>query len=499
MADETKNDAGPSTGGSGWLLYGIIGAMILGALIGGLKPEIGLRLKIIGELFLNALMMIVVPLVVLSMITGITGLGDIRRLGSLGRRTVLYYAGTTAAAVVLGLVLVNVIRPGSGIPHGEEQAALTYTISGSIVTLSGHLSETRYDKRYVVTLRDQGCTAPIESADATQLVVGAWTDQEGREVTPERSGAGVAVSLPMSERLKGKPRAVGEVLEEMVRGLIPRNLFAAAAETKVLPLIIVSLIFGAVLTTMGPRGEPAIRLFQSLNEAVMRVVHLIMAVAPLGILGLIAGRIGEAGGFAGFMPELIGLGKYFLTVVSGLTLHGVVTLVLILVLIGRRRPLAYARNMGAALLNAFCTASSSATLPLTIQGLEERSKISNRTAAFVAPLGATINMDGTALYEAVAAIFIAQVYGIELGLAGMVVVALTATLASIGAAGIPEAGLVTMLIVLTAVQLPPEGVALILTIDWLLDRFRTTVNVWGDAVGAAVVETLEGPAPEPPR
>ena len=162
---------------------------------------------------------------------------------------------------------------------------------------------------------------------------------------------------------------------------------------------------------------------------------------------------------------------------------------------GRRSPLVYARNMSAALLNAFSTASSAATIPLTLQGVTERNGISNRTASFVVPLGAIINMDGTALCEAVAVLFIAQVYNVPMGAMAMIIIFLTATLASIGAAGIPEARLVTMLIVLTAVGLPVEGVALLLTIDWLLDRFRTTVNVWGDAVGSGVVETLsEGAA-----
>ena len=192
-----------------------------------------------------------------------------------------------------------------------------------------------------------------------------------------------------------------------------------------------------------------------------------------------------------FLPELVAVGKYSLTVLLGLGIHGVVVLPLILWLIGRRNPVAYVSGVATALLNAFSTASSSATLPLTMEGVESGNKISNRTSSFVLPLGATINMDGTALYEAVAAIFIAQVYGEELGFAKQLVIVLTATLAAIGAAGIPQAGLVTMVIVLRAVDLPIEGVSLILTVDWLLDRFRTTVNVWGDSVGAGVIETLE--------
>jgi Na+/H+-dicarboxylate symporter len=190
------------------------------------------------------------------------------------------------------------------------------------------------------------------------------------------------------------------------------------------------------------------------------------------------------------LPELLAIGKYSFTVVLGLAIHGLIALPFILFFIGRRNPVKYAEGMGTALLNAFSTASSSATLPLTMEGVEQENGISKRTSSFVLPLGATINMDGTALYEAVAAMFIAQVYGITLGPVQQTVIFLTATLAAIGAAGIPEAGLVTMVIVLKAVDLPIEGIGLILTIDWLLDRFRTTVNVWGDSVGAGVIETL---------
>jgi Na+/H+-dicarboxylate symporter len=176
------------------------------------------------------------------------------------------------------------------------------------------------------------------------------------------------------------------------------------------------------------------------------------------------------------------------TVLIGLAIHALVVLPLILWLFGRRNPYRYLMNMGAALLTAFSTASSSATLPLTIECAEQKNMVSRRAAYFVLPLGATVNMDGTALYEAVAAIFIAQAVGMALGIEQQVLIFLTATLAAIGAAGIPEAGLVTMVIVLRAVNLPLEGIGLILAVDWLLDRFRTTVNVWGDATGAAIIE-----------
>ncbi len=472
------------------LALGIVAAIVVGALLGGLAPDVGVRLKLLGTLFINALMMIVVPLVIASLITGITGLGDIRKLGSIGRHTIVYYLITTGLSVVIGILLVNVIRPGVGVPRGED-CACAYRVSGKTVALGQSLRRSSYDERYAIRLVDQGVVGTIERLQGPLITVRTWTNAEGVEVKPESVGKGVAVELAVAAPVGARKMTAGEVLTEVITGLVPRNLFAAMAQNRVLPLIVFSLLLGAVLTTLGERGKPAIEFFRALNDAIMAIVRLIMKIAPFGILGLIAARIGEAGGFAGFGPELLALGKYFATVVTGLALHGIVILPLILWLIGRRAPWAYARNVAAPLLNAFSTASSSATLPLTMQAVEERNGISNRTASFVLPLGATINMDGTALYEAVAAIFIAQAFGIQLSLTHMIIVFLTATLASIGAAGIPEAGLVTMLIVLNAVHLPVEGIALLLTIDWLLDRFRTTVNVWGDAVGSGVVETLE--------
>ncbi len=486
---EQRGNGGP---GSGWVLYGIAGAIVIGALIGGLLPEVGSSLRVLGEVFMNALMMIVVPLVIVSMIAGITGLGDVRELGSIGWRTIVYYMVTTGMSVLVGIVLVNVVQPGRGVPHGEELPQARYRVERTTAYLEGaELRRARYDERYVVELLDQGLRGIVREASGQRIFVEGWTDKEGGEAKPRPRGRGVALKLRVAEKVKGKKKGIVEVLHEVLVGMIPRNLFKSMAETQILPLILFSLLFGAMLTTLGERGRVAVEFFTAANEAIMKIVHLIMCIAPLGIMGLIAARIGDAGGFRGFLPELVALGKYFGTVLVGLAIHGLITLPLILRVWGKQRVGPYARNMTPALLNAFSTASSSATLPLTMECVGVRNRISNRTASFVLPLGATVNMDGTALYEAVAAIFVAQVFGIELTAVHMIIIFLTATLAAIGAAGIPEAGLVTMVIVLTAVNLPIEGITLLLTIDWLLDRFRTTVNVWGDSVGAAVVEELE--------
>ena len=526
--NQTTREAPSENGGGHNILIGIIVAIVVGIILGGWLPGVAAKTHILGEIFLNVLKMIVVPLVMLSMVVGITGLGDIRNLGPIGGRTVLYYMATTGISVLIGIILVNVIQPGKGISHGEERPDLAYTLSGdgnrTVNLTNGKWNKTRYSEKYMLMLADQQVEGEIVSLSEMSATVKFWKNKaegvfhiatdtgehlpfrrENGEVVsadPELSqnGQGLQIKLPVAQEVRGKEeRDMGGTLKEVLlgdkstgrEGMIPRNVFNAMVRMEILPLIFFSLLIGATLSVLGERGRPTIAVISGLNDAVMRLVHWIMVLAPVGIFGLIAGRIGHAGGFKEFLPELMAVGKYSFTVVFGLGVHGLIILPLILLLIARRNPIRYIKGMSTALLNAFSTASSSATLPLTMRAVEQENKVSNRTASFVLPLGATINMDGTALYEAVAAMFIAQVYGIELGPVQQMVIFLTATLAAIGAAGIPEAGLVTMVVVLKAVGLPIEGIALILTIDWLLDRFRTTVNVWGDSVGAGVIESLE--------
>jgi len=283
---------------------------------------------------------------------------------------------------------------------------------------------------------------------------------------------------------------------DFVDSMVPSNFFAALVETEAIPIILVAILFGVFLVRY--RNEfPQVRAFVfRLNDAVLYLVRALMLFAPLGIMGLVAGILGSKGGWTEIGHALAGIGRYSLVVVAGLTIHSFIILPLILLALGRRSVIRYAYGVLSAILTAFATASSSATLPETIRCSEDNNKVTPSTVGFVLPLGATINMDGTALYEAVAVIFISQAYGIAMGPFELIVVATTATLASIGAAGIPEAGLVTMVLVLNAVGLPVEGIALILVIDWLLDRYRTAVNVWGDCVGAAVVDRrLEAASP----
>lgn len=279
-----------------------------------------------------------------------------------------------------------------------------------------------------------------------------------------------------------------ETVVEQAHQMFPSNVIGAAAEGNVLGLIVFSLIFGAALARIGTRGQALVNVLEGLNQTLLVFVRGLVWLAPLGILGLVAERLGRAGGGSAAWTEVRSLGAYAATVCVGLAVHAFVTLPLILWLVTRRGPLRYARGLAEALLTAFGTASSAATLPITLRDVVEKNGVSARSADFVLPIGATVNMDGTALYEAVAVVFLAQTLGIELTLVQLVTVALTATLAAIGAAAIPQAGLVTMVLVLEAVDLPVEGIGLLLSIDWILDRLRTTVNVWGDSIGAAVIE-----------
>jgi Na+/H+-dicarboxylate symporter len=397
------------------ILIGIIIGIFVGGFLGWALGEKMLVVKWIGDFFLGALKMLIVPLIVSSMIVGISGLGDIRRVGLVGRRTLLYYMATTGISVLIGIIVVNIIRPGVGVGVMGVEA-------------------------------------------------------------PARVAAKEAIGIP-----------------DIILSLISNNVVASAADPglgQILPLITFSLIFGAVLTTLGKKGELVISFFDGVNEAIMKMIHLVMFLAPIGVFALIASRLGQAGGGEAFWGELLKIGKYALTVIIGLSIHALIVLPLLLRAFGRRAPARYAAGMAPALTTAFSTASSSATLPITMESAERNNKVSRRTATFVLPIGATINMDGTALYESVAAIFIAQAMGYDLSVFQQVLIFITATLASIGAAGIPEAGLVTMVIVLKAVGLPLDGIGLILAIDWFLDRCRTTVNVWGDAVGAAVIDRV---------
>jgi len=388
------------------LLYAMVIAIVAGGLSGFVWGKTMVSVAWLGELFLTTLKMLIVPLVAASIITGVAGLGDVRKLGRMGGISIAYYACTTLIAVSIGLLMANLWQPGVGVDLASGGAA------------------------------------------------------------PEPKVGDVSIT-------------------DLILSLVHPNIIDAAANMKLLPIIVFCILLAAALSTLGDKGKPVIAFFEGLNEAMMQIVKWIMIFAPIGVFALIASKLGAAGGGEAFVAQLTGLAKYALAVISGLLTHAAV-LCLMLFVLARRSVVSYLKHLATPLMTAFSTASSSATLPLTLEGVKAAG-VDERARRFVLPLGATINMDGTALYEAVAVLFIAQAYGIDLGFGQQMLVLLTATMAAIGAAGIPEAGLVTMVIVLEAVGLPLDGIGLILAIDWFLDRCRTTVNVFGDSVGAAVV------------
>ncbi len=408
-----------------------------------LFPNAATRLHVGGEIFLRLLKMVVVPLVVASVMNGILGVGDIRKLGRPGGHAILYYLTTTLAAVVVGLIVVNLVQPGAGVT-----SPLTSEGPGPEPVLLEALA------------KDTG----LPPADI------------------------VSVFPQLKKGLEAAQPTVWTILTNLLLMLFTDNLFGSALRTDLLPLIAFSIIFAGMLSTMGKRVRTLTDMISQVNDALMSFVLLLMKVAPAGIFCLVAARFGEAQASGTFVQELLRIGQYVIVVLAGLAIHAFITLPAVYYLVRRRNPYRFMLRMSEALLTAFSTASSSATLPVTMECAHVKAGVSRRSTNFVLPLGATINMDGTALYEAVAAIFIAQVVGMDLTFTSQVTVAITATLAAIGAAGIPEAGLVTMIIVLHAVGLPVEYISIILSVDWLLDRFRTAVNVFGDAVGSAVVE-----------
>lgn len=405
----------------GHLTLWICGAIVAAIIVALIVPHFAMKLHVGGEIFLRLLKMMVVPLVITSVMSGILGLGDVRKLGTPGGCAILYYLSTTVFAVIIGLVVVNLIQPGVG------------TIDQSTLDAVAASKE-----------------APTAGAE---------------------------------------DKSIGTILNNLLLMLFTDNLISSAAETNLLPLIVFSIIFAGMLTTMGSKVDTLTKLIGQVNDAMMSFILLLMKLAPMGIFCLVAARFGQAQAEGKFIEVLNQTGLYVLTVLSGLAIHALVILPLILWIFTKKNPYIFMSQMSQALLTAFSTASSSATLPVTMECANIKAGISKKSTDFVLPLGATINMDGTALYEAAAAIFIAQAIGIDLSLMQQLTVAITATLAAIGAAGIPEAGLVTMVIVLNAVGLPIEYIGLILSVDWFLDRFRTAVNVFGDSVGTAVVET----------
>jgi Na+/H+-dicarboxylate symporter len=442
-------------------------------------------------------------------------------------------------AVITGLIVVNIINPGVGIdkklvedarkegarevkraqsghgPHGfrfdggirtyattavvsdtlelhdadESKVRIRVVHSPSADQAARVWLEHRADEEEEWARAGDPFTAETENAEHSFTA----TVPEGAKEIRLHFEPGSPGSTVVAAELEAGPPTIGDIFKNLVLMLFTDNLLGSMVGINLLPLIVFSIVFAGMLTTMGAKAQVISDLVIGINDALLNFILLLMKLAPIGIFCLVAARFGKAQADGQFLKLLQVQFYYMTTVLSGLGLHVVITLPLLLWIFTRRNPIKFVVQMSQAVLTAFSTASSTATLPVTMECAERKAGVSKRSTEFVLPLGATINMDGTALYEAAAAIFIAQSYAVinpdfQLTLMAQATIAVTATLAAIGAAGIPEAGLVTMLIVLNAVGLPIEMIGLILPVDWLLDRFRTAVNNFGDSVGAAIVD-----------
>ncbi|HQT32255.1 MAG TPA: dicarboxylate/amino acid:cation symporter [Thiobacillus sp.] len=363
-------------------------------------------LGVVGTLFVSALKMMVVPLVFVSLVTGVTALSDLRTLGRMGARALALYLATTAIAVTIALSVAGVIDPGQGFDAGATSASFT-----------------------------------------------------ARDAPP---------------------------LTQMLTDLVPTNPVAAMAEGNMLQIIVFALLFGMAVTMSGQRGTHVLNLFTDLNVVIMHMVEWIMRLAPYGVFALITKTFATQG-----LDILLPLAAYFLTLTAALAIQMFGVYPLLLRGLAGLNPLTFLKKMRDPVAFAFSTASSGATIPVTLRTVEYRLGVKNSAASFTVPLGATINMDGTAMMQGVATVFIANVYGIDLSLTDYLLVVLTATLASVGTAAIPAVGLVTLTMVLDQVGLPVEGIALIIGVDRLLDMMRTVVNVTGDCAVSCIVAKSE--------
>lgn len=466
------------------LLIFIVTSVILGLLIGLLindpiqkleEPKKGNALILIGfpgELLMRMLKMLILPLIMTSLIVGLADL-DQKSSGRLGRRAVLYYMFTTGVAVLLGIILVVSIKPGS---YGGDKEFAT--------------NENQIKTRTMDTIMDllrnmfpenivQAC---IQQAQTTAEEVVIKTDQFVYTVNNTLPTGTIKVHNSTHN------------ISITSKTVLVAGKTTYRQGTNVLGIVAFSIAVGLLLGKM-ENAKIFTQWIIILNELIMKLVQYVMWYSPIGIWSLVTSKFASMDDISGTFE---GLAYYMATVIAGLVIHSLIVLPLTYFVLTRRNPLVFMKGTVQALLTAFGTSSSSATLPVTFKCLEDNNRIDKRITRFVLPIGATINMDGTALYEAVAAIFIAQSTGMSLNVGQYIAISLTATLASIGAAGIPQAGLVTMLMVLQTVGLPEDAVTLIISVDWFLDRIRTTVNVLGDCFGAGIVAHLsEGELDKP--
>ena len=406
------------------ILIALILAVVVGSFTSSLHINAGVDLfpffEFFGALFLNALKMIIVPLIFSSIVVGIAGIQQDKAFARMGTKTFLYYIATSTIAIVIGLMLVMTFQPGliDDVPAKD------------VLGLHADTAEV---------------TAKVGDASASDI-------------------------------------------SSIFLRMVPANIVHAAAQGQMLGIIFFSLLFGYFIGQLRDNLKQSLQqFFEAVFEVMMKITDLIMRFAPIGVFALVA-KVVATSGVEVFIP----LAKFFFVVLAALLIHMFIVMPLLLKFIGRVKPSKHIQAMSPAMLTAFSTSSSSATLPVTMDCVEDRAGVSNRTSSFVLPLGATINMDGTALYECVAALFIAQAYGLDLGFLEQFTVVILALMTSIGVAGVPAASLVAITIILGAMGLPLEGIGLILAVDRVLDMCRTAVNVFSDSCGAVIIARSEG-------
>jgi proton glutamate symport protein len=411
------------------ILIGMVAGIVAGYLLNVFGvPEWRVYTDPVGDIFIRLVKMLVVPLVLVSLVLGAAGLGDIRKVGKMGLKAFLFFMGTTAVACTIGLTVVNTFEPGQGLPQAQTDRLMAQYAG---------------------------------EAEAT---------------------SGAALSSGMGEQ-----SAYQKVMNLFVN-MVPTNPITAMAEGDMLGVIFFALFLGITITLIPPeKAAPLIKAFDGLNDAVIKMVTLAMETAPYGVFALMLNVVADLG-----VDILLLLFKYALVVVLGLVLHVAVTHMGIIFFYVRQSPVRFIRAIKEAIVMAFSTSSSSATLPISLNVAQTNLGVSRQVSTFVLPLGATINMDGTALYQAVAAVFIAQVFGLDLTIAQQLTIVLTATLASVGAAGVPGAGMITLALVLSTLGVPETGIALIFGLDRILDMCRTTINIIGDLTLTTLMAKSEG-------
>jgi Na+/H+-dicarboxylate symporter len=429
MNDKTNsNEATSGNGNSGLAIHWkILIALVLGAIAGYFSTDVsvfGTPLLSVydfgGQLFLNALKMLIVPLIASSIALGVAGLGNTNSLGSMGLKTASFYVLTSLTAILTGLIIVNLVQPG--IVDGQP--------AGDLLALAANPAN-------------------------------------------------------LEEQLAG--RGLGELPQILLRA-VPENILAAAAGNEMLALIFFSALFGYFMSQIGHElADTLYRFTSAVYETMLLITHWVMGFAPYGIFALVAAVVAKTG-FDAAGPLI----TFSVAVLSALAIHFFLNLPAFVRLVGRSSPSRLYKAVAPALLTAFSTSSSSATLPVTMDNLEQRGGVPNKYTSFVLPLGATVNMNGTALYECMAAIFIAQAYGLELSFVTQFLIVTIALITSIGVAGVPSASLVAIAIILTAIGLPIEALGVLLVFDRLLDMSRTAVNVCGDACCCVIVARLQG-------